>query len=107
MALGDTVRAKLAQVIARYGETLSISDGASSRSVSAQVGIMELSARYRFFTSSETSGYASPLLSVRIAGDDAAAVGHTFIRAGRTWTVRKKEQPKIGGVIICTLLLCS
>ena len=106
--LGETVREKLSQAISRYGEALSISDGTTTRSVPAQVAIMDVSTRLRLFKGAETETFSHPLLSVRVAGDDAiVAVGHTFVRAGRTWTVRKIVQPKLGGVIVATVLLCS
>lgn len=107
MALAETVGRRVAAAIARYGEPLTITSGASSRTVTAQVGVMGSARRFSWFTQTEVSAWTLPAVVVRVAGADPAAIGDTLTRDGRTFAVQKIEYGRVRGVVVQTLLMCA
>ena len=107
MTEGGRVEERVMSVYERLGEPLILTGGASSRTVRAIVGIMSTSFRNARFTSAEYGTWELPALVVRLAGQDPSAPGDTFVRDGRTFTVRSVEYSRFAGVVVATVLCCA
>ena len=107
MTEGGRVEERVMSVYERLGEPLTLTSGASSRTVRAIVGVMSTSFRNARFTSAEYGTWDLPALVVRVAGQDLANVGDTLVRDGRTYTVRSAEYSRFAGVIVATVLCCA
>ena len=109
MSLTDAVLSRVRILMARVGEPVTITAGATTTTVPVVITALTASRRHAWFGASETSGWTLPGLLVRAAGDlgDTAPVGATFTREGRTFTVRKIERVRLAGVVVQTMLMCA
>lgn len=108
-AFGTILARRLALLIARYGQTITVLRGGSSYNVSARVAVMSTATRYNYFRYDETQNWLAPAYTLTVAGDyslptGAITVGDTVELLGGLYPVRRVDKPRVGNVVYKTVL---
>ena len=111
-AAAEAAVRSLARLIERWGQSVSLVHDGQTFTPLARVTTMALGLRYVWFRSTETDNWESPAYTVTLPGDyqtgnGGPAVGDSVTLYGQTYTVRKIDRPRVGTVVIKTVLLAA
>ncbi len=102
------------RAVALVGETYTYRRSSTVTQISGRLSVLNPSTQYAYFTSTESSGWASPRFLLTIAGDlkvFASASEPTsgdYVKInGTEYQVRKVAKNRIGGVVWKTLLFLA
>lgn len=112
MATAEAAVRSLTRLIDRWGQTVSLVHAGQTFTPVARVTTMGLNVRYVWFRSAETTSWESPAYVVTLPGDyqtgnGGPAAGDTVSLYGQTYTVRKIDRPRVGVVVVKTVLLVA
>jgi hypothetical protein len=112
-ALANAIVSRLGRIIGLYGQSYTYKRGASTTSVPARLSVMNNTTKYAWFTSAEVAAWGGlPGYVVTIAGNfapfsSAPVAGDLITIKGVDHTVRKFDQPRLGTVVVKTVLYVS
>jgi hypothetical protein len=112
MALGNTVAARVAALIGRLGQPVTIHHGGAAQASLAVVDIMTAGVRAAQFRTAEITNWIAPAYVVTLAGEGPpVAVGDTVTfpveSVPTDFPVRKIARPRLGEVVVKTQLFVA
>lgn len=112
MATVEAAVRSLKRLIDRWGQSVSLVHGGQTFTPVARVTAMGMNLRYVWFRAAETSNWESPAYVVTLSGDyqtgnGGPAEGDTMTLYGQAYTVRKIDRPRVGTVVLKTVLLVA
>lgn len=111
-ATAEAMAQRLERLIAQWGQPVTLTHGGESFTPIVRVTTLSSSVRYVWFRESETTNWAAPAYTVTLPGDyqtgnGGPAVGDTVTLYGQDYAIRKIDRPRVGAVIIKTVLFTA
>ncbi len=108
MSRALTSQRRIAALLARDGESVTLSHGGGTRTLLGIFRVTDPDTVAAYFDPATATGLARPVFILTLDGGQAPpAVGDTLARDGRTLTVRAVDIPRLAGVPVAALVLLS